>query len=47
MSELAEGIEILWGFTQFFFKQTLKDSAFYLAKKKVYSEKRYDLSHSL
>ena len=35
---LSDWVEILWGFTKFFFKQMLKISAFYLEKqKKFYS----------
>ena len=40
MSEWAEGIEFLWGFKKFFFKQTLKDSAFYLEKQKSFIPKK-------
>ena len=34
MSEQAEWVEILRGFTKFFFKKILKVSAFYLEKQK-------------
>ena len=34
MSELAECVKTLWGFTKFIFKQILKVSAFYLEKQK-------------
>ena len=34
MSEQAEWVEILRGFTKLFFKQKLKVSAFYLEKQK-------------
>ena len=35
MTELAECVETLWGFTKFIFKHILKVSAFYLEKQKV------------
>ena len=39
MSEWAEWVEILWGFTIFYFKQMLKVSAFYLEKQKSFIPK--------
>ena len=40
MSEWAEWVEILWGFTKFYLEQMLKVSAFYLEKqKKIISKK--------
>ena len=36
MSEWADWVEILWGFTKFNFKQMLKVSAFYLEKQKSF-----------
>ena len=44
---LSDWVEILWGFTKFFFKQMLKISIFYLEKQKVLFLKKYDLSRSL
>ena len=45
MSEWAEWVEILWGFTKFFFKQMLKFSAFYPEKQKSFiPEKKNFLS---
>ena len=40
MSELAECVETLWGFTKFIFKQILKVSAFYLEKQKSFIPKK-------
>ena len=40
MSELAEYVETLWGFTKFIFKQILKVSAFYLEKQKSFIPKK-------
>ena len=40
MSEWAEGVEILWGFTKSFFKQMIKVSAFYLEKQKSFIPKK-------
>ena len=40
MSEWAERVEILWGFTEFYFKQVLKVSAFYLEKQKSFIPKK-------
>ena len=34
--QLSDWVEILWGFTKFFFKQMLKVSAFYLKKQKCF-----------
>ena len=44
---LSDWVEILWGFKKFFFKQMLKFSAFYLEKRKFYSQKIYNLGCSL
>ena len=47
MSELTKWIEIMWGFTNFNFKQILKVSAFYLEKQKSFiPKKKYDLSRT-
>ena len=40
LSEWAEWVEILWGFTKFFFQQLLKISAFYLEKQKSFIPKK-------
>ena len=40
MSEWSEWVEILWGFTKFYFKQFLKVSAFYLEKQKSFISKK-------
>ena len=40
MSEWAEWVEILWGFTKFFFKQILKFSAFFREKQKKFIPKK-------
>ena len=40
MSEWAEWVEILWGFTKFSFKQMLKVSLFYLEKQKSFIPKK-------
>ena len=37
---LSNWVEILWGFTKFFFKQILKVSAFYLEKQKSFIPKK-------
>ena len=37
---LSDWVEILWGFTKFFFKQMLKVSAFYLEKQKSFIPKK-------
>ena len=44
---LSNCVEILWGFTKFFFKQLLKVSAFYLEKQKSRIPKKYDLGRRL
>ena len=41
---LSDWVEILWGFTKFFFKQVLKVSVFYLEKQKSFIPKK-KLSH--
>ena len=40
MSGWAELVEILWGFTKFFFQKMLKVSAFYLEKQKSFIPKK-------
>ena len=40
MSECAEWVEILWGFTKFYFKGMLKVPAFYLEKQKSFIPKK-------
>ena len=40
MSEWAEWVEILWGFTKFVFKPMLKVSALYLEKQKSFIPKK-------
>ena len=42
---LSEWVEIFWGFTDFFFKQMLKVSAFYLEKKSLFHKNNIFLSH--
>ena len=37
---MPEWVEILWGFTKFFFKQMLKVSVFYLEKQKSFIHKK-------
>ena len=43
---LSDWVEILWGFTKFFFKQKLKISVFCLIKWKSFTPKKYDLGFS-
>ena len=44
MSEWAEWVKILRGFTKLYFKQMLKVSAFYLEKQKGFIPKKNSLS---
>ena len=46
-TEISEWVEILWGFTKFFFKQMLKFQLSILKIKKVLFLKKYHLSRSL